>query len=301
MIGLLVGDALGVPYEFHERHEIPSLAQIEFTPPPGFRRSHSGVAPGTWSDDGAHAIMLLASLLHCGKVDLDDLGSRMSAWYNSGYKAVAGNVFDVGIQTAQAITRFARGVPPDECGSRDEHANGNGSLMRVLPLALWHKGSNEELVAGAHQQSLITHGHPRSQVCCALYCLWARYTLEDSPDPWRDAVSSLRAIYVEDATEREELEWSIRPDDPPDGTGSGYVVDCLRSARWALQAGDYEQVVKAAISLGKDTDTTACVAGGIAGLRDGVNAIPRRWRDALRGKELYEEELRLLIEWRLTP
>ena len=301
MIGLLVGDALGVPYEFHERHEIPSLAQIEFTPPPGFRRSHSGVAPGTWSDDGAHAIILLASLLHCGKVDLDDLGSRMSAWYNSGYKAVAGNVFDVGIQTAQAITRFARGVPPDECGSRDEHANGNGSLMRVLPLALWHKGSNEELVAGAHQQSLITHGHPRSQVCCALYCLWARYTLEGSPDPWRDAVSSLRAIYVEDATEREELEWSIRPDDPPDGTGSGYVVDCLRSARWALQAGDYEQVVKAAISLGKDTDTTACVAGGIAGLRDGVNAIPRRWRDALRGKELYEEELRLLIEWRLTP
>ena len=298
---MLVGDALGVPYEFHERHEIPSLAQIEFTPPPGFRRSHSGVAPGTWSDDGAHAIMLLASLLHCGKVDLDDLGSRMSAWYNSGYKAVAGNVFDVGIQTAQAITRFARGVPPDECGSRDEHANGNGSLMRVLPLALWHKGSNEELVAGAHQQSLITHGHPRSQVCCALYCLWARYTLEGSPDPWRDAVSSLRAIYVEDATEREELEWFIRPDDPPDGTGSGYVVDCLRSARWALQAGDYEQVVKAAISLGKDTDTTACVAGGIAGLRDGVNAIPRRWRDALRGKELYEEELRLLIEWRLTP
>ena len=301
LIGLLVGDALGVPYEFHERHEIPSLAQIEFTPPPGFRRSHSGVAPGTWSDDGAHAIILLASLLHCGKVDLDDLGSRMSAWYNSGYKAVAGNVFDVGIQTAQAITRFARGVPPDECGSRDEHANGNGSLMRVLPLALWHKGSNEELVAGAHQQSLITHGHPRSQVCCALYCLWARYTLEGSTDPWRDAVSSLRAIYVEDATEREELEWSIRPDDPPDGTGSGYVVDCLRSARWALQAGDYEQVVKAAISLGKDTDTTACVAGGIAGLRDGVNAIPRRWRDALRGKELYEEELRLLIEWRLTP
>ena len=298
LVGLLVGDALGVPYEFHQRSEIPSLAEIEFTPPPGFRRSHGGVPPGTWSDDGAHALILLASLLEREKVDLDDLGCRMSAWYNSGYKAVEGKVFDVGIQTAQAINRLVRGVPAHEAGSRDVHANGNGSLMRVLPLALWHKGSSQELVADAQKQSLITHGHPRSQVCCALYCLWARYTLEDLKDPWREAVASLRAIYAAGSPEQEELEWSIRPDDPADGAGSGYVVDCLRSARWALQAGGYEDVVKAAISLGNDTDTTACVAGGIAGLRDGLNAIPERWRNALRGKELYEEELRLLIEWR---
>lgn len=298
LIGLLVGDALGVPYEFHRREEIPSLAEIEFTPPPGFRRSHNGIPPGTWSDDGAHALILLASLLDRKRVDLDDLAWRMIAWYNSGYKAVAGAVFDVGIQTAQAINRLARGVRADEAGSKDVHANGNGSLMRVLPLALWHKGSIEDLVAEAHKQSLITHGHVRSQVCCALYCLWARYTLEDLKDPWPEAVSSLRAIYAEGSPELEELEWSIRPDDPPEGTGSGYVVDCLRSARWALQAGDYEQVVKAAISLGNDTDTTACVAGGIAGLRDGGNAIPERWRNALLGQELFEEELRQLIEWR---
>lgn len=298
LIGLLVGDALGVPYEFHQREEIPSPAQIEFTPPPSFHRSHRDVQPGTWSDDGAHALILLASLLQRGQVDLDDLGSRMIAWYNSGYKAVAGHVFDVGIQTAQAIDRLARGVPADEAGSRDQQANGNGSLMRVLPLALWHKGSAEDLVADAQRQSLLTHGHMRSQVCCALYCLWARYTLEELKDPWREAVSTLRGIYAKDSQEYEELEWSIRPDDPPEGTGTGYVVDCLRSARWALQAGDYEQVIKAAVSLGNDTDTTACVAGGIAGLRDGVNAIPERWRNALRGKELYEEELRLLIETR---
>ena len=298
LIGLLVGDALGVPYEFHRREEIPEAAEIEFTPPAGFRRSHRDVQPGTWSDDGAHALLLLASLLNHGKVDLEDLGRRMIAWHNSGYKAVAGQVFDVGIQTAQAINRLAGGVAADEAGSRDEQANGNGSLMRVLPLALWHKGSAQELVADAQRQSLITHGHLRSQVCCALYCLWARFTLEELDDPWREAVTSLRAIYGEGSREQEELEWSIRPDDPPEGTGSGYVVDCLRSARWALQAGDYEHVVRAAISLGNDTDTTACVAGGIAGLRDGVNAIPERWRNALRGKELYEEELQLLIEWR---
>jgi ADP-ribosylglycohydrolase len=180
MIGLLVGDALGVPYEFHERAEIPSFAEIEFNPPKNFLRSHSQIRPGTWSDDGAHAILLLASLLHRSRVDLDDLSGRMIAWYNSGYKAVDGNVFDVGVQTAQAINRMARGIP-------------------------------------------------------------------------------------------------------------------------AHEAGGYEEVVKAAISLGKDTDTTACVAGGIAGLRDGIRAIPERWKNALRGKELYEEELRLLIEWRSKP
>jgi ADP-ribosyl-[dinitrogen reductase] hydrolase len=93
----------------------------------------------------------------------------------------------------------------------------------------------------------------------------------------------------------------IRPDDPPEGDGSGYVVDCLRSARWAVETGDYEQVVKSAVSLGQDTDTTACVAGGMAGIRDGINAIPERWRNELRGKELYEEELERLLKWRPGP
>ena len=298
IVGLLVGDALGVPYEFHRQHTIPPLAEIEFDPPPGFRRSHGHVPAGTWSDDGAHALILLASLLHWEELDLDDLGRRLINWYEHGYKAVDADVFDVGVQTSHAINRLLRGVPAHEAGSKDEYANGNGSLMRVLPLALWHKGTVQELVADAHKQSLVTHGHLRSQVCCALYCLWAQFTLEDLSDPWLAAVATLRTVYGTDSPEREELDGSIRPDDPAEPTGSGYVVDCLRSARWATEAGSYEQVVKAAVSLGNDTDTTACVAGGIAGLRDGINAIPERWRMRLRGKDLYQDELQQLIVWR---
>lgn len=286
LYGLLVGDALGVPYEFHPPGEIPPPAEIELVPPAGFRRAHAGVPPGTWSDDGAQALALLASLLHQGRLDLQDLGQRLVAWYEYGYMAVDWEVFDVGVQTSQAIHSLTTGTPAEQAGRTDEQANGNGSLMRVLPLALWHRGDDASLVADAQRQSLVTHGHLRCQVCCALYCLWARRTLQEADDPWSSAVAALRAIHGSESPERAELEWSIRPDDEAEGRGSGYVVDCLRSARWAVQAGSYEQVVKAAISLGNDTDTTACVAGGIAGLRDGIDAIPERWRSNLRGQEL---------------
>jgi ADP-ribosyl-[dinitrogen reductase] hydrolase len=156
----------------------------------------------------------------------------------------------------------------------------------VLPLALWHRGSDAELVRDARLQSRVTHGHLRSQLCCALCCLWARRTAEGATDPWAAASESLRELIAGETAAASELETAIRPDDPPGGRGSGYVVDCLRSARLALGAGSFEAVVKAAVALGDDTDTTACVAGGIAGLRDGEEAIPDRWMSRLRGREL---------------
>ena len=295
LLGLLIGDALGVPYEFHEPQDLPSLDEIEFIPPPDFRRAHAGVPPGTWSDDGAQALALLASLLDQNRLDLPDFGQRLIAWYQAGALAVGGVVFDVGIQTRQAIQAMVTGVSPAKAGSTDEYANGNGSLMRVLPLALWHQGSDRDLVEQAHQQSLPTHGHPRAQVCCALYCLWARRLLQAADQPWPEAVATLRTIYDHASPEYQELDAHIRPGNPPAGQGTGYVVDCLHSARWALQAGGYEQVVKAAIALGHDTDTTACVAGGLAGIRDGVQAIPPRWREHLRGQELVQPLLQQLL------
>src|SRR4051812_32566052 len=285
LLGLLIGDALGVPYEFHPPETIPRSLEIEFEPPAGFRRAHQGTAPGTWSDDGAQALCLLASLLECGRLDPDDLGRRLLAWRDRGEYAVGGIVFDVGIQTSRALGHLRSGVPALEAGSTEEYANGNGSLMRVLPLALWHRGGDAELAGDARAQSRVTHGHLRAQACCALYCLWARRILEEADAPWEDAVATLRAIYDDEPGFLDELDGTIRPLNPPVVRGSGYVVDCLHSARWAVEAGPYEQVVKAAISLGNDTDTTACVAGGIAGIRDGVAAIPERWRQALLGRE----------------
>lgn len=295
--GLLVGDALGVPYEFHAPSELPPIELLELEPPAGFVRAHPTVAPGTWSDDGAHALCLLASLLDQGAFDADDLGRRLLDWYRDGYMAVDHRVFDVGIQTRDALHAIRSGVPALEAGPAEERTNGNGSLMRVLPLALWHRGSDAELVRDARVQSCVTHGHLRSQLCCALYCLWVRRTElgGDAERSWQAAAASLRNVVAGDPPSLAEIDGVIRPEDPPHGTGSGYVLDCLHSARLAVAAGPYELAIKTAIAIGDDTDTTAAVAGGIAGLRDGIDAIPGRWLDGLRGREMVEPLVERLL------
>jgi ADP-ribosyl-[dinitrogen reductase] hydrolase len=295
ILGLLVGDALGVPYEFNPPSALPPIEQIEMTPPKGFRRSHPRVPVGTWSDDGAQALALLASLIRCDGLDLDDLGRSFVEWYDHGTMTPDGVVFDVGIQTREAIDNLRCGASAEDAGPRGERKNGNGSLMRVLPLALWHRGNDRELVDDAMRQSRVTHGHLRSQLCCALYCLWARRVIEGSTDAWHDAVGTLREFFPYGCAERTELEEKVCPDDERRANGGGYVVDALHSARWAVGRGSYERVVKEAIALGEDTDTTACIAGGIAGVRDGVDAIPERWRTALQGMSIVTPMIDALV------
>lgn len=293
MLGLLVGDALGVPYEFHEPHELPPPDQLELIPPPGFPRSYAHVPPGTWSDDGAQALCLLESFLECRGWRPEDFASRLLDWSQRGHLAVDGRVFDIGIQTGAALDRLAEGVPPLEAGLSGERNNGNGSLMRSLPLALLHRGEDFDLVDLAHAQSLLTHAHPRSQVCCALYVLWARYEILLDPKAWDSALRSLLSIYAPGSVFSDELKlFTDTSAHTPAGTG--YVVDCLLSAKHACREKSYQAVVQAAVALGHDTDTTACVAGGIAGIRHGKHGIPARWLDAFRGCPVLDPLLRKL-------
>src|SRR4051812_10969833 len=116
LFGLLVGDALGVPYEFSPPEKIPGAHLIEMVPPNDFRRAHRGVPAGTWSDDGAQALCLLASLLDQGRLDVADFSRRLVAWYEDGYMAVDGRVFDVGVQTSGALRALMGGAAPLEAG-----------------------------------------------------------------------------------------------------------------------------------------------------------------------------------------
>lgn len=300
LLGLLVGDALGVPYEFTLPHGIPPKEQIKFDPPAGFRRAHKGVPPGTWSDDGALAMCLLASLLECNKFDASDFGDRAVNWMNEGYMAVDNRVFDIGNATYTGLNRYANGHDPLTSGPTTEDSNGNGSLMRVMPLALWHQGEDHELIRDARIQSKVTHGHIRSQLACAIYCIWARRMGSDWNWPsteaaYNDALDTVIKAHRQDPAVVHEVETFFRA--PPKGTGTGYVVDSLHSTRMVLSETDnYEDCVKAAIALGHDTDTTACIAGGMAGLVYGKEGIPMRWLDALRGQDLLAPLLQKLNE-----
>ncbi len=295
LYGLLIGDALGVPYEFHPASAIPSRDLIDMTPPARFHRAHAMVKPGTWSDDGALALCLLDSLIEKDGLDLENLATKFLEWGSNGYLAVDGQAFGIGNQTSRALENLKSGMSPETAGPSDVRSNGNGSLMRALPLALWHRGSDEDLVALAHTQSLPTHGHVHSQVCCALYVLVARRLLEGQKmnEAWDGAEEGLARLY-RDSPFALALEFvlSLKSQEPK---GSGYVVDSLWSAKNACQESTLVGVVKAAIALGDDTDTTACIAGGLAGIHFGFDSIPLRWMDILRGRELVKPLEKLLL------
>lgn len=302
LLGLLVGDALGVPYEFSPPEHIPPRDDVEFSPPADWPPTHKDVPAGTWSDDGAQALVLTESLLRVGELDIGDMSDGLLRWRDAGFMAVDGVVFDWGIQTEKAFERLRAGCDPWRAGLAGERDNGNGSLMRVLPIALLGLGDDRALVHDAMMSSVPTHRHIRSQLCCAMLCLWARRLLEGQAvgPAWAEAADVLTTKFrgwdfdfsgqIDPAVASVELD-AIDLFSSPHGTGSGYVVDCLHSARLALAESSYEDVVKAAVALGNDTDTTAAVAGGLAGIIFGEAGIPDRWRMGLRGREICDPVL----------
>ncbi|WP_044642164.1 ADP-ribosylglycohydrolase family protein [Risungbinella massiliensis] len=286
--GFLIGDAVGVPYEFTSADLLPPMDQLEMTPPTGFVRSYPNIPSGTWSDDGAHVLCLLDSLIERSHLDLDHLATTLLQWYQQGKWAVDQNVFDIGIQTATSLRAFDRGVAADQAGFVRPDGKGNGSLMRVLSLALWHQGSDQSLIEDAHRQSLPTHGHILNQVCCALYALWVRAVLAEGEieASYHQAVAKLRQYYTHKSEYLKQLEYNVRPDEEPVSDGGGYVVTTLQSVRIAVRQPDFRSVVQKAISLGEDTDTNAAIAGGLFGAKVGMNGLPKGWLEQMRGKEL---------------
>lgn len=295
--GLLIGDAVGVPYEFNSPERLPPYNTIDMVPPESFRSSYPTIAVGTWSDDGAQALCLLSSLLHCNGLDCKDLINRFCNWYRMGYLAIDYQVFDIGIQTREALERFIQGVPIGKIANSGVTSNGNGALMRVLPLALWHKGTNDDLIEDSFRQSHLTHAHIRSKLCCALYCLWARSLLNgiDVDQAWSNSIEILKHKFHSEPKLMREIEEEIDIESTYDIQGSGYVVDCLLSAKYSLKQSTYQDVIKTAISLGHDTDTTACVAGGLAGIIFGEGAIPNAWKNQLLGQDMVEPLLNKLL------
>jgi ADP-ribosyl-[dinitrogen reductase] hydrolase len=295
LYGLLVGDALGVQYESLDASQIPEEHNIEMAPPNDFRREHAGVPIGTWSDYGAQALCLLHSLSRDTSLDLADFASQLVAWYEVGLLTPDGEVFDVGTRRRRTLNALRLGVDARNAGPMRERDNGNAALVRCLPVVLVAQ-STDDVVELAMRQGLVTHGHIRSRLCCALYALTAAGILEGltAPDAVTNAENDLRRRFAGSRHEHEmEFVLSARDALP---RGSDCVVDSFWSSIHCLMTtSSYEACVRRSIKLGNDADSTSCIAGGLAGMLYGHAAIPSRWMDVLRGKELVEEPLASLL------
>lgn len=293
LYGLLIGDAVGVPYEFKRSSDIPAVEEIDMVPPVNFKKgwmkAWSNIPTGTWSDDGALSLCLLEALMQ-GRVTqerIDTFVNKALRWKNEGYLAVDNNRFDIGNQTNAALTAIESGLRSDYFDpiEADENSNGNGSLMRTLPVALFYTNKVEvvEMVEMAGLQSHITHPHQRSKLCCMMYALIARNLLlqQSKQKAINNAVQWMTEVFHDDA------EWSIVVNgENYEARGTGYVVDSLWSAIAVFLQGDsFEHTVRLAVKLGNDTDTTACIAGGLAGIVYGVTSFSEEWIDQLREKE----------------
>ena len=289
--GHLVGDAVGVPYEFRHASEI---REVRF----GARGTH-GQPPGTWSDDGALMLALLDSLLTAG-FDTADQGRRALAWWHDrAYTPDRDGAFDIGNATRTALEALERGVPAEQAGPSDGRSCGNGSLMRILPIALVDPEVDPaERVGRAHRASRVTHGHPRPQVACALYVLIARALLDGAAtrlDAMIGATLTLQSVYKRDgsadhaAALEHLLAWEQRD-------GRGRVWDSFWSAWDAFAGADsYAQTIERAVRYGNDTDTTAAIAGGLAGAWWGIGGIPANWLAGMRGRDIVDPLVERLI------
>lgn len=279
MLGLVVADAVGVPFEcgWRDQYEVTEMVGFE----PGMPGYHAAAIPvGSWSDDSSLTFATVDSYRVCGAWNSADLLKRFCAWfYDDAYVPQGQKRFGEGKVTVSALEKFRAGVDADECGVREETALGNGSLMRILPLAL-----NPHTAADVARVSSLTHAAPLCAMSCVCYVEIAERLLagEDKlaavrAQEWPEHEAFARMPHIE-TLPRDEIK------------SSGHVIETLEAALWCLLTTDnYRDCILTAVNLGRDTDTVAAVAGGLAGLYyQGEKGVPSEWIEKLQpGYETY--------------
>ncbi|SDA72833.1 ADP-ribosylglycohydrolase family protein [Methanobrevibacter millerae] len=273
IIGLIIGDALGVPVEFSSREE---LMREPVTDMIGY--GTYGMPAGTWSDDSSMAIATMASIVNKNGIDYDDMMHEFLEWIENGKYTQYNDTFDYGPTTSHGLYNYKRGTEAIFCGGTGERDNGNGSLMRILPLAFIPNIEYETI----ENISGLTHRHMRSKIACVFYIEIAKSMLEN--DLTIDEHIRLTGDKIQKHYEgNKELNHFSRVfnDDLNDVdtiSSSGYVINTFESVIYCLKNTDnYRDAVLKAVNLGGDTDTVGAICGGLAGIYYGYDAIPVDW------------------------
>ena len=284
--GIAVGDALGVPVEFESRESLknnPVTNMREF--------GTHGQPIGTWSDDSSLAFCLAESLIE--GYDLQKTANSFLKWYNAKIWTPHGRVFDIGIATRQALSRLGKGYKPDLCGGFEEKDNGNGSLMRILPLSFYLKDEKDIdfIYKTVKEVSSITHAHFRSVFACFIYVVYSIELIKgfDKEESYNNMKVKINDFLNKNDFNKNEisvfdriLKNEIHNFDEDTIQSSGYVLHSLEASFWCfLNSETYEETVLKAVNLGEDTDTTGAIAGGLAGVYYGFENIPKEWIDVI--------------------
>ena len=275
IIGLVVGDALGVPVEFSGRYERIKDPVIDMREYGTYQQPK-----GTWSDDSSMTIATMASIANKKKIDYNDIMDEFINWcYDDKYTNSDSGRFDIGTTTRKSLSRYYNGTPALESGSSGERDNGNGSLMRILPLAFIKDITYDEI----EDISSLTHAHKISRIACVLYVEIAKSMLENDLDISEHITQSCEKImdHYKDFPELKKFK-KIFHNYLDDVRGRTYVVASLECVLHCLLTTDnYKDAVLKAVNFGDDTDTTAAICGGLAGIYYSCDSIPKDWIAAI--------------------
>lgn len=288
LIGIAVGDALGVPFEFSEREEMIKYPAKDMV---GYE-THNQL-PGTWSDDSSLTFCLAESLAN--NYDLATVALNFVKWKNEAYWTARNNVFDIGMTTSKAISRLEKILLNKELNDlkllkndAEEFDNGNGSLMRILPLILEIKGlENKNQFEVVWDNSALTHRHIRAAMSCFIYLKLSEFIIQgetklEAYHKTRREVMDLWEQINFPESEKQHFKRVIQTsivDYPKDSIMSGgYVIESLEASFWSfLKTESFEDAVLTAINFGHDTDTTGAITGGLAGIYYKIDKIPDYW------------------------
>lgn len=279
IVGFAVGDALGVPVEFISRNQLKKNPVKDMI---GFG-THNQVA-GTWSDDTSLTIALIKALIE-KEFSINTVADKMIDWLYKGKYTANGTVFDVGYTTRVAISKMYNGINPIQAGGKDEDSNGNGSLMRIHPLAfyLFNVDDFEYRKDIIYQVSSLTHANIISKVSChfLVELIIQLLKIKDISMAYDIVCKKFNTYYTEiqiQNTFKNIFSKKILQLPMSSIQSTGYVIDTLESVLWCIfHTTTFKDAVLTAVNLGDDTDTIGAITGGVAGIIYGLDAIPKEW------------------------
>ncbi len=287
IIGFAIGDALGVPVEFKAREELKNNPIIDMI--------DGGVHKqpiGSFSDDTSMTLATMDSIIEKSIIDTEDIAKKFVDWYRSGKYTATNKLFDIGDTTRQALAKIELKIDKAvNCGGIGEYDNGNGSLMRILPIVyyIYYKQSlkDDQIYKVISDISSITHKHEISILGCYIYSRYCMFILDgkDKIEAYNETKKLNYNMFSDYSLSKYNriLKGDISALLENDIFSDGYVVHTLEAVLWLfLNSDNYNNTILKAVNLGHDTDTVAAITGSLLGIYYGIHSINDKWKKSIK-------------------